>query len=103
MSPCCRVSQILFFSLLAGTILQSQAAPLSGELRCQCLELFSGRIPIRRFARLNLYPVGPHCPNIEVIATTTEGREVCLNPEAPWIKVAIQKITEKNKENNGPC
>ncbi|XP_060111929.1 interleukin-8-like isoform X1 [Heteronotia binoei] len=78
------------------------AAPLTGELRCQCVELFSGRIPIKLLARLNLYPAGPHCANTEVIATTTDGREVCLDPEAPWVKVAIKRILEKNKENDQP-
>ncbi|XP_015281421.1 PREDICTED: alveolar macrophage chemotactic factor-like isoform X1 [Gekko japonicus] len=100
MSPSRRVSLVLFLSLLAGSLLPSRAAPLTSELRCQCIELFSGRIPIKRFARLNLYPAGPHCANTEVIATTTEGREVCLDPEAPWVKVAIKRILEKNNENN---
>ncbi|XP_077171705.1 alveolar macrophage chemotactic factor-like [Paroedura picta] len=100
MSPCRRVALILLFSLMAGSLLQSRAAPLTGELRCQCIDLFSGRMPIKLIARLNLYPSGPHCANLEVIATTTEGREVCLDPEAGWVKVAIKKILEKNKENN---
>ncbi|XP_060112438.1 alveolar macrophage chemotactic factor-like [Heteronotia binoei] len=99
-SLCHQVSLILFFSLLTGTILQSRAVSLSGELRCQCVELFSGRIPIKLLARLNLYPAGPHCANTEVIATTTDGKEVCLDPEVPWVKVAIERIHEKQPTRN---
>ncbi|XP_054848609.1 C-X-C motif chemokine 2-like [Eublepharis macularius] len=102
MSLCRRVALTLLFALLAGSLLQSRAAPLTGELRCQCVELFSGRIPMKHFARINLYPPGPHCANTEVIATTTEGREVCLDPEAPWVKMAVKRILEKNKESNQP-
>nr|XP_056720576.1 alveolar macrophage chemotactic factor-like [Euleptes europaea] len=100
MDPRRRVSLLLCFSLLAAALLQSRASPLNGELRCQCVELFTGRFPAKLITRLNLYPAGPHCANIEVIATTTDGREVCLDPEAPRIKAAIAKLLEKKKESN---
>ncbi|XP_077171706.1 alveolar macrophage chemotactic factor-like [Paroedura picta] len=96
MSLCCRVAPILLFSLLAGTLLQSRAAPLT---RCQCDKLFSGRIPTKLIAWLSIYAVGPHCANTEVIASTTDGSEVCLDPGAAWVRVAIKRILENVEES----
>uniref|UniRef100_A0ACB8EUS9 Uncharacterized protein n=2 Tax=Sphaerodactylus townsendi TaxID=933632 RepID=A0ACB8EUS9_9SAUR len=96
MSPRRPVSLLLLFCLLAGTVLQSRA---SMELRCQCINLHSGKIHGKLLSQLTVYPAGPHCAKVEVIATTIKGREICLNPEAPRVKLAIQKILGENNES----
>ncbi|XP_061444932.1 growth-regulated alpha protein-like isoform X2 [Rhineura floridana] len=98
MNPCRPVScatALVFFLLLAGSALQSQAAPLTGELRCQCIHLVSGMIPLRNIARVNLIPEGPHCAVSEVIATMKDGNKVCLDPKANWVKMIINKILKE--------
>ncbi|XP_070265806.1 platelet basic protein isoform X2 [Myotis yumanensis] len=63
------------------------------ELRCMCITTTSGIHP-RNFQNLKLFRAGPHCPNVEVIATLKNGKEICLDPNAPVIKKIVQKILE---------
>ncbi|EPQ13055.1 Platelet basic protein [Myotis brandtii] len=63
------------------------------ELRCTCITTTSGIHP-RNFQNLKLFKAGPHCSNVEVIATLKNGKEICLDPNAPMIKKIVQKILE---------
>uniref|UniRef100_L7N166 Chemokine interleukin-8-like domain-containing protein n=1 Tax=Myotis lucifugus TaxID=59463 RepID=L7N166_MYOLU len=63
------------------------------ELRCMCITTTSGIHP-RNFQNLKLFRAGPHCSNVEVIATLKNGKEICLDPNAPVIKKIVQKILE---------
>uniref|UniRef100_A0A674IZV7 Chemokine interleukin-8-like domain-containing protein n=1 Tax=Terrapene triunguis TaxID=2587831 RepID=A0A674IZV7_9SAUR len=67
-------------------------APMTGELQCRCLQTHAGLIPPKRIANVELIPEGPHCGVPEVIATLRDGREVCLEPTAPWVKMIVTKI-----------
>ncbi|XP_028559942.1 growth-regulated alpha protein-like [Podarcis muralis] len=88
--PC--VAALLVFLLLAGSASHSQAAPMTGELRCQCIQTVSRAIPRKQIASVILLPEGPHCVVPEVIATLNNGRKVCLDPQAPWVKLIVNKI-----------
>nr|XP_056713749.1 interleukin-8-like [Euleptes europaea] len=70
-------------------------AGMTGELRCQCINTHSKFIPPRNIQDVKLTQSGPHCKNVEVIATLKDGREVCLDPTAPWVKTIIRVILEK--------
>ncbi|NWR41266.1 IL8 protein, partial [Regulus satrapa] len=70
-------------------------APLAGELRCRCVRTVSEVIPPRRLSRLELLAQGPHCAQLEVIATTKQGRMVCLNPAAAWVKLLVTRILRR--------
>ncbi|EFB28497.1 hypothetical protein PANDA_007791, partial [Ailuropoda melanoleuca] len=61
------------------------------ELYCMCLKTVSGIHP-SNILNLEVLSAGPHCPNIQVIATLKNGKKVCLDPEAPQIKKIVQKI-----------
>ncbi|XP_054584371.1 platelet basic protein-like [Eptesicus fuscus] len=63
------------------------------ELRCMCIQTTSGIHP-RNIQNLKMFRAGPHCPNVEVIATLKNGKKICLDPNAPLIKKIIQKILE---------
>nr|P82535.1 RecName: Full=Alveolar macrophage chemotactic factor; AltName: Full=Neutrophil chemotactic protein; Short=NPC [Oryctolagus cuniculus] len=68
------------------------------ELRCVCLSTTA--IHPKMIARLQVIAAGPQCSKVEVVASLKNGKEICLDPEAPLIKKAIQKILESgNKEN----
>ncbi|XP_029454764.1 permeability factor 2-like [Rhinatrema bivittatum] len=69
-----------------------QDASARTELRCQCIKTVSEFIPIKQIANVELIPEGPHCPTVEVIANLKNGMQVCLNPEAKWVKIIIDKI-----------
>ncbi|XP_060111207.1 alveolar macrophage chemotactic factor-like [Heteronotia binoei] len=94
MSLCCQVSLILF-SLLAGTILESQAIPVTREAHCLCSRLFSYIIPAKYIAQINIYAAGPYCTKSEVVATTTDGTDACLDAKEPWVKAVIKQILER--------
>uniref|UniRef100_A0A674J7T0 Chemokine interleukin-8-like domain-containing protein n=1 Tax=Terrapene triunguis TaxID=2587831 RepID=A0A674J7T0_9SAUR len=70
-------------------------APMAGELRCQCLQTETAVIPPKRIANVELIPEGPHCGVPEVIATTKQGKKVCLEPTAPWVKLIVTKILNR--------
>ncbi|XP_015423897.1 PREDICTED: platelet basic protein isoform X1 [Myotis davidii] len=63
------------------------------ELRCMCLTTTSGIHP-RTIQNLKVFRAGSHCPNVEVIATLKNGKEICLDPNAPMIKKIVQKFLE---------
>ncbi|KFQ32780.1 Interleukin-8 [Mesitornis unicolor] len=87
------VLTLLLISLLAA---EGKALPRSAiELRCQCIGTHSKFIHPKFIHNVNLIPSGPHCKDVEVIATLTDGREVCLEPTAPWVKLIIKAILDK--------
>ncbi|KFO90395.1 Interleukin-8 [Buceros rhinoceros silvestris] len=87
---------VLALLLISMVGTEGQALPRSAiELRCQCIGTHSKFIPPRLIRNVNLIPSGPHCKNVEVIATLADGREVCLEPTAPWVKLIIKAILDK--------
>ncbi|XP_005874893.1 PREDICTED: platelet basic protein isoform X2 [Myotis brandtii] len=83
------VQKILEVSIPAASLGNEHYA----ELRCTCITTTSGIHP-RNFQNLKLFKAGPHCSNVEVIATLKNGKEICLDPNAPMIKKIVQKILE---------
>ncbi|KAF0885782.1 AMC2 factor, partial [Crocuta crocuta] len=64
------------------------------ELRCVCLTTTPGIHP-KMIAKMQVIGAGPQCPKVEVIATLKNKKEVCLDPETPVMKKAIQKILDR--------
>ncbi|XP_056227938.1 interleukin-8-like isoform X2 [Seriola aureovittata] len=70
---------------------------LGVELHCRCIQTESKPIG-RHIAKVELIPANSHCEDTEIIATLKKtGQEVCLDPEAPWVKKVIQKIMSKRR------
>ncbi|KAK2492444.1 hypothetical protein MC885_019509 [Smutsia gigantea] len=63
------------------------------ELRCMCVNTISGIHP-GNIQNLEVIKAGPHCAQVEVIATLKNEKKICLDPESPKIKKIIQKILE---------
>ncbi|XP_030044839.1 interleukin-8-like [Microcaecilia unicolor] len=76
-------------------------AQMGTELRCQCIKTESRFIHPRLMQIVDLIPSGPHCSNVEVIATLKSGQRVCLEPTAPWVIRIIKKILESSKPTPG--
>ncbi|NXV75193.1 IL8 protein, partial [Atlantisia rogersi] len=90
------VAAVLTLLLISAVGTRGRAQPRSAlELRCQCIGTHSKFIHPKFIRNVNLTPSGPHCKNVEVIATLTDGREVCLEPSAPWVKLIIRTILDK--------
>ncbi|XP_047422677.1 growth-regulated protein homolog gamma-like [Sciurus carolinensis] len=81
--------------LLVASGRRAAGAPVVTELRCQCLQTVQG-IHLKNIQSVKVTPSGPHCAQIEVLATLKNGQEACLNPEAPVVKKIIHKML-----NNG--
>ncbi|XP_017269651.1 interleukin-8-like [Kryptolebias marmoratus] len=65
------------------------------NLRCRCIN--KERKPIgRHISVLEVNPANSHCMEIEIIATLKkDGRRVCLDPDAPWVKKIKKVLWEK--------
>ncbi|CAM5106604.1 unnamed protein product [Eretmochelys imbricata] len=93
------VAALALFLIYATVSEGMSLARMGNELRCQCIGMHSKFIPPRNIRDVKLTPSGPHCQNVEIIATLKDGREVCLEPTAPWVKIIIKAILDKAEEN----
>ncbi|XP_053450661.1 C-X-C motif chemokine 6-like isoform X2 [Nycticebus coucang] len=70
------------------------------ELRCMCLNPSLGRVHPKNIIGVQVIAAGPQCPKVEVIATLKNGKELCLDPEAPLIQKFIQMYLNSGKKKN---
>ncbi|KAK0155751.1 Interleukin-8 [Merluccius polli] len=62
------------------------------ELGCRCNQTESRPIG-RHIKKVEINPANSHCEDSEIIATLKKtGQEVCLDPEAPWVKSIIVRM-----------
>uniref|UniRef100_A0A2K5KCI3 C-X-C motif chemokine n=1 Tax=Colobus angolensis palliatus TaxID=336983 RepID=A0A2K5KCI3_COLAP len=93
-------------TLLALLLLLTPPGPLSGpvaaalrELRCSCLQT-TQRVQPQMISNLQVFAIGPQCSEVEVVASLKNGTEVCLDPQAPFLKKVIQRLLDgENKDN----
>ncbi|XP_016106052.1 interleukin-8-like [Sinocyclocheilus grahami] len=65
---------------------------LGVDPRCRCIETESRRIG-KQIESVELFPPSSHCKYTEIVATLKiSGKEICLDPTAPWVKKVIEKI-----------
>ncbi|NXI38380.1 IL8 protein, partial [Galbula dea] len=87
---------VLALFLISAAVSQGRALTrMATELRCQCIATHSRFIPPKAIQDVKLTQSGPHCKNVEVIATLKDGKEVCLEPTAPWVQLIIKAILAK--------
>uniref|UniRef100_G3NAA6 Chemokine interleukin-8-like domain-containing protein n=1 Tax=Gasterosteus aculeatus TaxID=69293 RepID=G3NAA6_GASAC len=97
-SPC-RVTALILFSSFLRIILRMSLRSLGVEQHCRCIQTES-KIILRYIEKVELITANSHCDEAEIIATLKKtGQQVCLNPEAPWVKKVIQRILAKR----APC
>ncbi|XP_070771108.1 interleukin-8-like [Enoplosus armatus] len=86
------VALLVFLAIPEGT-------SLGDILRCQCIT--KEKRPIgRHIGQVEVIPACSYCNNIEIIATLKkDGRKICLDPDAPWVKkVLVKKLAELLEE-----
>ncbi|XP_006125458.2 interleukin-8 [Pelodiscus sinensis] len=93
------VAGLALFLLYAAVAEGMSLSRMASELRCQCISTHAKFIPPRSIQNVKLTQSGPHCQNVEIIATLKDGREVCLEPTAPWVKLIIKAILDKAEAN----
>uniref|UniRef100_A0A8C9H8N4 C-X-C motif chemokine n=1 Tax=Piliocolobus tephrosceles TaxID=591936 RepID=A0A8C9H8N4_9PRIM len=79
------------FGLLVRATRAAAAAVDATRLRCSCLQT-TQRVQPEMISNLQVFAIGPQCSEVEVVASLKNGTEVCLDPQAPFLKKVIQKI-----------
>uniref|UniRef100_A0A667Y884 Interleukin-8-like n=1 Tax=Myripristis murdjan TaxID=586833 RepID=A0A667Y884_9TELE len=94
-----RVAVTSFLVLLTYLAI-TEGKSLGVELHCRCIQTESRPIG-RHIEKVELIPANSHCEETEIIATLKRtGQEVCLDPEAPWVKKVIERIMSNELERN---
>ncbi|XP_035409910.1 interleukin-8-like [Cygnus atratus] len=65
---------------------------LAAELRCHCIRNVRRLMLPKHLANVEIIPKGPHCKAVEIIATLKNGQQICLDPQAKWVKMIINRI-----------
>ncbi|XP_006787343.1 permeability factor 2 [Neolamprologus brichardi] len=85
-------NRIIVSSIVVLLTLLATCEGMGVELHCRCIQTESKPIG-RHIEKVELILPNSHCEETEIIATLKKtGEEVCLNPEAPWVKKVINKI-----------
>ncbi|CAI5680249.1 unnamed protein product [Oreochromis niloticus] len=91
------VSSIVVLLALLATCEHMFWHGMGVELHCRCIQTESKPIG-RHIEKVELILPNSHCEETEIIATLKRtGEEVCLNPEAPWVKKVINKIMSSSR------
>nr|AAA49059.1 RSV-induced protein [Gallus gallus] len=92
---------VLALLLVSAALSQGRTlVKMGNELRCQCISTHSKFIHPKSIQDVKLTPSGPHCKNVEIIATLKDGREVCLDPTAPWVQLIVKALMAKAQLNS---
>ncbi|XP_063331388.1 permeability factor 2 isoform X2 [Pelmatolapia mariae] len=85
-------NRIIVSSIVVLLTLLATCEGMGVELHCRCIQTESKPIG-RHIEKVELILPNSHCEETEIIATLKRtGEEVCLNPEAPWVRKVINKI-----------
>uniref|UniRef100_A0A3B4EWK5 Permeability factor 2-like n=3 Tax=Haplochromini TaxID=319058 RepID=A0A3B4EWK5_9CICH len=88
-------NRIIVSSIVVLLTLLATCEGMGVELHCRCIQTESKPIG-RHIEKVELILPNSHCEETEIIATLKRtGEEVCLNPEAPWVKKVINKIMSR--------
>ncbi|XP_078062066.1 interleukin-8-like [Mustelus asterias] len=90
-------------TLLVLYMASTQAASIGRagmSLRCQCIKTSSKFIHPKFMKNIDIIPSGPHCENVEIIATLQSSNRVCLDPESFWVKKIIDRMISRSKKTN---
>uniref|UniRef100_A0A663MS37 C-X-C motif chemokine n=1 Tax=Athene cunicularia TaxID=194338 RepID=A0A663MS37_ATHCN len=68
---------------------------LAAELRCHCIQTVRGLMLPKHLANVEIIPKGPHCNVVEIIATLKNSQQICLDPQAKWVKMIINRILNR--------
>ncbi|XP_059913906.1 interleukin-8-like isoform X1 [Gadus macrocephalus] len=94
------ISPLLVFLALLTITEGTSLRGLGVELRCRCIQTES-RLIGRHIREVEIIPANSHCEESEIIATLKiSGLEVCLDPEAPWVKKVIERMMSSRRRLN---
>ncbi|NXK42566.1 IL8 protein, partial [Piprites chloris] len=86
------VALVLYLVSMAGSEGKALEKTKEKGSQCQCISTHSKFIPPKMVQDVRLSQRGPHCKTVEIIATLQDGREVCLEPAAPWVRLTVKAL-----------
>ncbi|NWI87240.1 IL8 protein, partial [Pitta sordida] len=86
------VALVLYLVSLAGSEGKALEKIHEKGSQCQCISTHSKFVPPKTIQDVRLSQRGPQCKNVEIIAVLKDGREVCLEPNAPWVRLTVKAL-----------
>ncbi|XP_074760049.1 interleukin-8-like [Athene noctua] len=93
------VALFLYLVLMVGSEGKALAKTEGKGFQCLCISTHSKFIPPKAIQNVRLSQRGPRCKNVEIIATLKGGRQVCLEPTAPWVWLTVKAILARARDN----
>nr|XP_030128109.3 interleukin-8-like [Taeniopygia guttata] len=93
------VTLVLYLLSMAGSEGKALEKTAERGSQCQCISTHSKFIPPKTVQDVRLSRRGPHCKNVEIIAVLRDGREVCVEPTAPWIQLTVKALLARARDN----
>ncbi|XP_008940397.1 PREDICTED: interleukin-8-like [Merops nubicus] len=90
---------VLYLVLTAGSEGKAPVKTEGKSFPCLCRSTHSKFIPLKAIQNVRLSQRGPHCKHEEIIAELKGGRQVCLEPTAPWVRLTVKAILARARDN----
>ncbi|GCB77173.1 interleukin-8-like [Scyliorhinus torazame] len=69
----------------------AQGIPIPGiQGRCKCIRTTARPVNPKTMRSVKYIPRGSHCVTTEIIVTMKNGKKLCVNPNAQWVKIIIK-------------
>ncbi|MBN3315640.1 IL8 protein, partial [Atractosteus spatula] len=85
----------VLFATICAAVTEGVLVRAGEAFRCQCLKTVSQFINPKRLVDIDIINSGVHCKRVEVIVTLKSGHKVCVDPEAKWVKMIIERLLNK--------
>ncbi|XP_014740449.1 PREDICTED: interleukin-8-like [Sturnus vulgaris] len=93
------VTLVLYLVSMAGSEGKALEKTHERVSQCHCIRTHSKFISPKTIQDVRLSQRGPHCKNVEIIAWLKDGREVCVEPTAPWVRLAVKALLARARDN----
>ncbi|XP_043916197.1 monocyte chemotactic protein 1B-like [Protopterus annectens] len=94
----CWKSAVITVMLLTACLHYSNAVPSAVEEASTCCYTFAGKpVSIKRLK--GFYWTSSTCSKKAVVLITMKNKEICTNPEFPWVKTIMKTITQKKNQH----
>ncbi|KAM9580152.1 interleukin-8-like [Guaruba guarouba] len=90
---------VLYLVFMVGSEGKVLAKTEGKSFQCLCDSTHSKFIPPKAIQNVRLNQRGPHCQNVEIIATLRSGKPVCLEPSASWVWLTVKTILARARGN----
>ncbi|XP_042325329.1 interleukin-8-like [Sceloporus undulatus] len=92
---------ILWVLFLACHITVANIFDPTISLSCKCSRVTYRFIHPNKYARVEIFPAGITCKNMEIIITLKRGNnKVCIDPQSRWVKNLVKVMENTNEASS---